>query len=45
MIYFWSFIGASLKESFEDPIILVKIGVMLIITYFISKVVNKFISD
>ena len=45
MIYFWSFIGASLKESLEDPIILIKIGIMLIITYLISKVVNKLLND
>lgn len=45
MIYFWSFIGASLKESLEDPIILVKIVVMLVITYLVSKVVNKLLND
>ena len=41
MIYFWSFIGASLKESLTDVTILAKIGVMLIITYLVSKVVSK----
>ncbi len=45
MIYFWSFIGASLKESLSDPIILVKIGVMLLITYLASKVITKFLND
>lgn len=45
MIYFWSFIGSSLKESLEDPIILVKIAVMLIATYLVSKVVNKLLND
>ena len=45
MIYFWSFIGASLKESLTDWTILVKIAVMLIITYLISHVVNKFINN
>ena len=43
MIYFWSFIGASLKESLTDWTILVKIVVMLVITYLVSKVVTKFI--
>ena len=45
MIYFWSFIGASLKESISDPIILVKIAVMLVVTYLVSKVVNKIINN
>lgn len=45
MIYFWSFIGASLKESLSDWTILVKIAVMLIITYLISMVVNKFVNN
>ena len=45
MIYFWCFIGASLKESLTDPIILIKIAVMLIITYLVSRVVNKFINS
>ena len=45
MIYFWSFIGASLKESLTDWTILVKIVIMLIITYLVSMVVNKFINN
>ena len=45
MIYFWSFIGASLKESLTDWTILVKIAIMLIITYLVSMVVNKFINN
>lgn len=45
MIYFWSFIGASLKESLTDVTILAKIGVMLVVTYLVSMVVNKFINN
>ena len=45
MIYFWSFIGASLKERLSDWTILVKIAVMLIITYLVSMVINKFINN
>ena len=45
MIYFWSFIGASLKESLTDWTILVKIVIMLIATYLISIVINKFINS
>ena len=45
MIYFWSFIGASLKESLTDVTILAKIAVMLVITYLISKVVNRLLKN
>ncbi|MBR2997911.1 MAG: TVP38/TMEM64 family protein [Bacilli bacterium] len=45
MIYFWSFIGASLKESLTDWTILVRIVVMLVVTYLVSMVVNKFINN
>lgn len=45
MIYFWSFIGASLKESLTDWTILLKILIMLIIAYLVSKVVNKIMDD
>ena len=45
MIYFWCFIGASLKESLSDWTILVKIVVMLLITYLVGKVVNKIINN
>lgn len=41
MILFWSFIGKSLSESLTDYRILIKIGIMLVITYIISKIVNK----
>ena len=45
MIYFWCFIGASLKESLTDWTILIKIAVMLIIAYLVSKVVNKIMQN
>lgn len=43
MILFWSFIGKSLTESLTDYKVLIKIAVMLIITYIFSKIINKFI--
>ena len=45
MIYFWSFIGASLKESLTDWTILIRIIVMLLLSYLVSKVVNKLLND
>ena len=41
MIYFWAFIGASLKESLTDVTILIKIGIMLLAAYIVSRAANK----
>ncbi|MCX4254293.1 MAG: VTT domain-containing protein [Bacilli bacterium] len=41
LVYFWGFVGVSLVESVKNPIYLVKVGLMLIVAYIISKVVNK----
>ena len=41
MVYFWGYIGVSLVESFKNPIILIKIGIMLFIAYLLSLIVNK----
>ena len=44
MIYFWGYIGANLLESLKNPIILVKIIVIVLLPYLISKVVEKIIN-
>lgn len=41
IIYFWGFIGKGLLESVKDPKILITIGIMLVIAYVLSKVVEK----
>ena len=41
LIYFWGFIGTSFVQSLKEPIILIKIGVLLILTYIISHYVTK----
>lgn len=41
LVYFWGYIGTSLVESLGNPVILIKIGIILAITYIISKIVNK----
>ena len=41
IVYFWGYIGTGLVESFENPIILLKILVLLLITCIISFVVKK----
>ncbi len=40
LVYFWGFIGVSLIESLNHPIVLVKTGVLLLIAYIISRVVS-----
>ncbi len=41
LIYFWGFIGVSLKDSISNPIVLLKIGIMIVIAYLASNIVNK----
>ena len=41
LVYFWGYIGVSLIESFQHPINLIKIVVLLIIAYVLSTIVNK----
>ena len=41
LVYFWGFIGTSLVQSFKNPIILIRIGVMLLVAYLVSMLVNK----
>ena len=41
MVYFWGFIGTSLLQSLKDPSILIKIGIIILIAFIISKIVNK----
>lgn len=41
MVYFWGYIGTTLIECLTHPIYLVRIIIMLILAYIISKIVNK----
>lgn len=41
LVYFWGFIGVSLKDSISNPIVLLKIGIMVILAYVVSTIVNK----
>lgn len=40
LVYFWGFVGVSLIESVKHPENLLKILILLLVAYFISKVVN-----
>ena len=41
MVYFWGFVGASLVDSIKNPAILVKIAIIMIVTYLIYFVLKK----
>ena len=41
LVYFWGFIGTNLIESFENPLILIKIILIILIAYLISRIINK----
>lgn len=41
MVYFWGYIGTSLLSSLTDVTVLIKIIVLLLITYALSKIIEK----
>lgn len=41
LVYFWGYIGTNLVESFKNPIVLIKIVIILLITYIISLILKK----
>lgn len=45
MVYFWGFIGLGLIESFKNPVVLVKVLIMILLAYLASVIINKIIKD
>ena len=43
LVYFWGYIGTSLVDSLKNPIILLKIAIILLLTYIVSKLLKKFL--
>ena len=41
LVYFWGYIGTSLIESLKNPIILLRIFVLVMTMYIISRFINK----
>lgn len=41
VIYFWGYIGTTFLESLSDISVLVKLGIILVGTYILSKVIMK----
>lgn len=45
MVYFWAYIGTSLKDSLTDITVLARIIFMVLVAYLVSRVVNNFINS
>ena len=45
MVYFWGFVGKSFLECFQNPILLVKIAIMLLGAYLLSVIVKRIIES
>ncbi len=41
LVYFWGFIGVSLIDSIKHPIYLLRVLILMVIAYIISKIINK----
>ena len=43
LIYFWGYIGVNFIESIKNPIVLIRIFIIILLAYLISKVIEKVI--
>ena len=41
LVFFWGFVGTSLVESIKHPLALVKIFVIILVAYIVSKLLSK----
>ena len=41
LVYFWGYIGVSLLESLKNPLILIKVFIIVFIVYIISMIFSK----
>ena len=41
IIYFWGYVGTSLIESVTNPVILIKVLIIMSLAYIISKIIQK----
>lgn len=41
LVLFWGLVGTNIIDSFKNPISILKVLILVIITYIISKIVNK----
>ena len=43
MVYFWGYLGTTLIECLTHPIYLLKVLIMLLISYVASKIINRYL--
>ncbi len=43
IIYFWGYVGSNLLSSIKEPTVLIKMFVLIVLAYLISKVIEKII--
>ena len=41
LVAVWGYVGTSLIEGLKNPMILIKVGIIIIIMFIISKIINK----
>ena len=41
IVYFWGYVGTSLLESFTDIMVIIKVGLLLVLAFFLSKFLEK----
>jgi len=41
LVYFWGFVGVSLVESLKHPEYLIKVLILMVLAYLISKIISK----
>lgn len=41
MVYFWGFIGVSLVDSIKNPIILVRVAILMLAAYIVYTLLNR----
>lgn len=43
IIYFWGYIGSNILEAFKNPILLIRVVVLVLVAYLVSKAIAKII--
>lgn len=45
MVYFWGYVGTGLLESFKNPVIILKLLIMILGAYLVTLLINKLIKE
>lgn len=43
MLFFYGYIGVSIVDSLKDPVQFIRVGLLVLITYVVSKVIEKIV--